>query len=405
MNSYLAALRTPGVLRVTASQLVARLPLGMLSLATLLHVQALSGSFARAGLVVACMTLAEAVAMPVSGRLLGRLDARAVVATFGSAHAVALLALAWAGDVLWLLCVLAAVVGATVPPIMPAVRALYPSLTSADGVRALFALDTTAQELIWIIGPLLATVLAASGSTSLALVAAAAVTLVGTLWFASSPALGRRVATGTRGRFGRVLGHRSVFVAMATSAGLMASFTALEVGIVARYEHDPLMAGAVIAVPSAASLIGGLAWGHRRFDLRTLTAALLLVAVGTAAAGAPVPAPAMLVALFVSGLGFAPALAAVYYMVSNVVDQLAAAEAFGWLQTAALVGAATGTSISGVAGEAHGPVGCFVVATTLACLATVTPGLVRVRGPLAGLHPFLDRPNPVPPEAEVIGRR
>ena len=42
MRAYAELIRVPGVVNVTASQLFARLPLGMLSLAILLHVQALS---------------------------------------------------------------------------------------------------------------------------------------------------------------------------------------------------------------------------------------------------------------------------------------------------------------------------------------------------------------------------
>jgi len=51
VRTYLELVRVPGVLRVTVSQLVARFPLGMLSLAVLLHVRHASGSYALAGLV------------------------------------------------------------------------------------------------------------------------------------------------------------------------------------------------------------------------------------------------------------------------------------------------------------------------------------------------------------------
>ena len=64
MAGYRDLVRVPGVLNVTASQLFARLPLGMLNLAILLHVQSSSGSYAVAGAVVACVSVGEAVAMP-----------------------------------------------------------------------------------------------------------------------------------------------------------------------------------------------------------------------------------------------------------------------------------------------------------------------------------------------------
>ena len=49
----------PGVVNVTASQLFARLPLGMLSLAILMHVHRLTGSYALAGIVVAAVGAGE----------------------------------------------------------------------------------------------------------------------------------------------------------------------------------------------------------------------------------------------------------------------------------------------------------------------------------------------------------
>ncbi len=46
---YAGLFRTPAVLAVVASQTFARLPMGMLSLAVLLHIQAKTGSYALAG--------------------------------------------------------------------------------------------------------------------------------------------------------------------------------------------------------------------------------------------------------------------------------------------------------------------------------------------------------------------
>jgi len=94
-----------------------------------------------------------------------------------------MLALAFAGSAPAVLMVLGLLIGASVPPLMPVVRALYPQLVPRDGVRALFALDTTAQNLIWVIGPVAATFLASAVSTALPLVVSACVTVGGTVWF------------------------------------------------------------------------------------------------------------------------------------------------------------------------------------------------------------------------------
>lgn len=387
MNAYINVLRVQGVLRVTASQLLARLPVGMLSLVILLHVEGLTDSYATAGSVVACVTLSEALAVPFTGRLIGVLGVRRTLTAAALVHAVALGLLAVAGDDLPVLLALGVAVGVSVPPVMPAVRALYPQLVPGEGVKALFALDTTAQELNWIVGPVLATVLATSGSTVLAVVVTAGITLTGTLMFVMSPRVkDARIEPGIS-RFGGVLLQRSVLTAMAATAALIASFTALEVAVVTLYDGDAVSAGVAIAVASGGSLVGGLVWGHRQFDLLRLVTALIVVCLGTAAAGLTTEPLLIGTALFLSGLGFAPALAALYYMVSNVVDPRAATEAFGWMQTALLAGAASGTAVSGAVGESAGPSGSFMVAAVAACLAAVAPMVTRAMGPVPGLHP------------------
>jgi len=276
-------------------------------------------------------------------------------------------------------------IGASVPPLIPVCRALYPLMVPREGVRALFALDTTAQELIWVIGPVAATIIASAVSTAAPLVLSAGVTLAGTGWFLwSARSFKPRVGRSTTA-FGRVLASRAVLLAMAASLALVASFMALEVGIVAAYGDSGILAGAAIAVASAGSLIGGLAFGHRRIGVAGVVAALTLVGVGVALFGVVEHLALQFIALFVSGLGFAPAMSVLYIMVSHEIPEHAASEAFGWLTSAALAGGAIGTAIAGVATDAHGPDGAVAVSVVLAAFAAVSPLIARIAGPLRGL--------------------
>lgn len=137
------------------------------------------------------------------------------------------------------------------------------------------------------------------------------------------------------------------------------------------------MAGVAIAVASVGSLIGGLAFGHRRLGLPGPVLALVIVTIGTALFGAADGLALQFCALFVSGLGFAPALSALYLMVSQAIDERSATEAFGWLNNAALVGGAIGTAIAGVATGAFGALGAVVVSVILAAVAAVSPIIAR----------------------------
>ncbi|ODR27659.1 MFS transporter [Mycolicibacterium porcinum] len=384
MRVYRDVLRAPGVLNVTASQLFARLPLGMLNLAILLHVQSKTGSYALAGAAVACVSVGEALAMPVTARLAGR---AMVVTLVGAAltNSAAMLALAFAGIAPTLVLVLGVLIGASVPPLMPVVRALYPQLVPSDGVRALFAFDTTAQELIWVAGPVATTFLASALSTAMPLVASAVVTVVGTGWFLLGARNLRPPTSKGASAFGRVIANRTVILAMATSLALVASFMALEVGIVAALGGTGVTAGLAIAVASMGSLIGGLVFGHRRFGLAGLVAALGIVAAGTAVFGLVDNLALQFCALFVSGSGFAPAMSALYLTVSREIEEHSAAEAFGWLNSAALGGGAAGTALAGVAADWHGAAGAVAVSAVLATLAACSPIVARMAGPLRGL--------------------
>jgi MFS family permease len=385
LGTYQDLLRKPGVLTVMASQLSARLPLGILSLAILLHIQGLTHSYALAGAVVASVGVGEAAAMPVTARLAGRVGVARTLTTAAAVNAVSTLGLASVGASAPLLMGLGLLTGASMPPLMPVVRSLYPRMVPDDEVRTLFALDTTAQELIWVVGPVAATFLASAVTTAFPLILCAAVTILGTLWFLLSTRRIHPAKTLSGATFGRVLLHRAVLLAMVASLALVASFTALEVGIIAKMGNAGVTAGAAIASASVGSLVGGLLLGHRRLGLSGVVAALGAVAVGVVIYGVVDGLALQIVALFVSGLGFAPAMSALYLMVSREISEHVAAEAFGWLGSAAIVGGAAGTAIGGIATDAQGPRGALEVSVAMAVLAAISPIVARARGPIAGL--------------------
>jgi MFS family permease len=382
MRIYAELARLPGILRITASQLLARFPLGMLSLAILLHVQRASGSYGIAGLVVASVSIGEAVAVPLTSRLLGRFGIRRTIVTTSLVCAAALVGIASLKGAPAGFVALGFLAGASVPPIMPAVRALYPRLVPEHYVAALFAVDTSAQEIIWIVGPVLATLLATGVSTPSPLILAAVITVVGSLVFVSSPRLGDVRIARSSSAFGRVLGSGIVVFALASSFGLVASFTALEIGIVGRFAGQGALAGAALAVSSAGSLVGGITVGRRRFGWGGLVVAMGSIAVATALTGIVPGLPLLLLALFLAGFGFAPSLATLYGMVSRTLEEGAAVEAFGWLNTGSLVGAAAGTALAGLLSDRFGPAGAFAAATALAVVGALCPVVALLAGRL-----------------------
>ena len=79
MGSYTAVLKRPGVVRILLSQLAARWAFGMMSLAFVLHVQEVTGSYALAGITLGAETLGAAIAGPMLARLIPRVGIRPIV--------------------------------------------------------------------------------------------------------------------------------------------------------------------------------------------------------------------------------------------------------------------------------------------------------------------------------------
>ena len=90
---YVAFFRPPDVARLFAMAFVARMPIGMLSLALLMHLRALTGSFALAGATVGGYLVAMALTAPALGRAIDRQGPRAVLVVAGIVQPLALAAL------------------------------------------------------------------------------------------------------------------------------------------------------------------------------------------------------------------------------------------------------------------------------------------------------------------------
>ena len=73
LADYRAALTAPGAVLPAVASAVARLPMAMIGLATLLYVQRVTGSFGVAGLVSAGMLIGVSCGSVVQGRIIDRI--------------------------------------------------------------------------------------------------------------------------------------------------------------------------------------------------------------------------------------------------------------------------------------------------------------------------------------------
>jgi MFS family permease len=347
VNSYVDLLRTPGVARIIAAQLTARFPSGMISLGFLLHIEGIFDSYAYAGIVLAATSVGQAISGPLTSRLMGVLGMRRVLITSIAVCAVALTAIALAQLPIWGYVILGAIVGLSYPPIQPAVRTIYPKMVNGRQLTPLFSLDASAQEIIWIAGPVVVTFVGTQVSTVAGVLLSVVFLIGGGAWFVLSPEVGRVRIPRSKRRFGAVLTKPSVLIATIVGFLVVGSCAAIEAGVVSTFGKGGADSGIVLAIWAVASLVGGLAFGHLPIGPWALARRVLVIAIGASLAIFAFDFWSLSITLVIAGICLAPALAVMFSAVSASVKFSDTAEAYGWVGTGQLIGAAAGSAVAG----------------------------------------------------------
>jgi MFS family permease len=404
LRVYLDVLRTPSVSRLLGSAVVGRMPTAMAGLAIVLLVREAGASYAVAGLVAGAYSIALALTSPLLGRLVDRVGQTRVLVGSAGASALSFGALAAAGRSASpaVLAVLAGLAGASIPPVAACMRALWSELLGHGGqLQAAFAVESTVQELIFVIGPPLVALLAAVFSPAAAVLGTGALLLIGVGVFAATPASrawrGQRRAADWAGPL-RSRGIRAVLASIVLLAG---AFGIVEVTVVADAEQlgSRTLAGPLLALWAGGSMIGGLAFGSRASDRgpeQRMIGLLFLVVAGIAllaVAGGLVQLGAGMV---LAGLGIAPAIACLYLLVDRLAPAGTVTEAFTWVTTAFATGFAIGNALGGTLVQQVGIDDAFLIAAGGVAAAAL---LARLRR-----HALAAPPAGMPETREGLGR-
>ncbi|WP_224274311.1 MFS transporter [Streptomyces sp. LS1784] len=355
-SGYRAVLGSPHVARLLGGTLIGRLPTGMAPIAILLLVRAEHGPLALAGALGALYGLASALGQPLLGRLVDRHGQIQVLAPATIAASTAFLLLPCTGPVrhpvLASLTVLVA--GLATPPLEAGLRALWPVLLPDAGrQRTALSLDSSTQGLVFVAGPLLATGFATGAGATTALVATAALGLLGTgLVVTSHPSRAWTPAEFTEAVHWtgplRVPGLRVLFAALIGTGVALGAVNVLALSAAERH-HAGWLAGVMPAALSIGSMLGGLAYGRHPWP-GAPAKHLVAASIGFAAGWLPLlpdPAPAVAVlGAVLPGSFLAPLLTAAFLTVDHLAPEGEATEAFAWLIACIGVGQATGTALA-----------------------------------------------------------
>ncbi|MEN3306113.1 MAG: hypothetical protein V7603_2315 [Micromonosporaceae bacterium] len=391
MSTYRDLVRatTPGYLVLA---FLARLPLAMAPLATLVLVVASTGSYAVAGLANAVQGLASMVGGPVLGALADRHGHRTVTVAATAVAAAALAGLvpaarAGTGAVL----AASALAGLARPQIGALVRVQWSRLARAHD-RALLptalSYEAAVDETTFVAGPALVGILTLIPVAGAAPVAAAAILLLAaTLPFAlvhtsSTTAPSAEPDTALPGLPRPELA--GMFAAMAIM-GVVFGAVQTAVTAFANTTGRPWAAGLIYAELGVGSALAGTAtaWLPRNFTVPAryacsagalLLGTLLLLTVGSLAT--------MLAAVAVLSVTVAPYMITLYGLTDQLAPASRANAAMTVMTAGGPAGVALGTAVAGHLADHHGYRGAFAVAppAAAAALTLALASLRRLRG-------------------------
>jgi len=404
VRGYRTVLALPGAARMLAASTLARSSYALVPLAMLLAVAQSTGSYARAGAALGTYGAAT-LSMPLKARLVDRHGVVLVLPALAGAYAASLvavvLALGGRDPASLLLLLAAAAAGLSAPPMGPTCRALWTALTTPGPQRRLaYSLDTTVEELLLVLGPLVVGATAATTGPAVPLLAAAGANLLGTIALVrtpparvvsttrSAPELDDRATQPRRTAFRRAAGSLAqpgvpALVLVVLGVGLGAG--PLEVAVLARAEEagQPAALGVLLALLSLGGILGGLVWGalpHTVVPHLTQLAGLALVASVALAAAALLPAPlGLATALLVAGAALTP-LVITAYLAADALAGGRGVEATTWVTTANNAGLAAGTALGGMLVDQTGPPTTLLTGAAVVATVAVLSGGAGRRG-------------------------
>ncbi|GAA0571777.1 MFS transporter [Kribbella sandramycini] len=379
LTGYRELWRTPGVIAMLVAALTARLPVTTTIVPLAFLAKDASGNFGWAGVVAGAYAIGTAVASPLWSRMVDRRDGRWVVIATGTAWSglmagVALLPDAW----FRLLPVAAALTGLFVAPVTSAARSTWPRLVQGARLRTLYALDATATELLFVIGPMLGAIVVSVVSPRAGLLGCAVGAAVTIWWFGlkQQPRAANPQATvEPRPTVRALLWHRHRLPMLIAFACMLMGFASMSIGIVAFADHhgNRLIAGVLEMLCALGSLIGGLVsgalpGGKDSYLWRRMLVYTVLITGCVFATSSVVALAAM---MFAAGLLIAPTTGALYERLGVLTPESARTEIFGWMFSGGMIGNAIGSAVAGAVVEIFGVRYAWALMAALALVGTL----------------------------------
>lgn len=387
LGRYQRVLGARQVPRLLAAMVAGRLPNGMRPLGVVFLIHQQQGSYAASGAALAALMVGTTVSAPFRGRAVDRWGQFRVLLCLSLVQVAALVgfvACALTREGLPVLIPLAAMIGATNSTLGGSMRALWPMLMrSAEDLPAAYALQALLEDLITVVGPLLASLLLVVASPAAVLTVSGTAGLIGTAAFAVAPAA--RSAAGRPDRRTNFLGALSTpgmraLVVTLASAGTVVGVLNVAVPAFAQTRGAGAAAGVLLATMSASSALSGLCYGarswtaspSRRYVWLAGIFAILVTPLATAESLMQLGGLLTLV-----GLAYAPRVISAYLLLDDLAPHNAMTEAYTWLVSADAGGIALGSALAGPTVQHAGVHWTFALAGASAAVGLIVAALRR----------------------------
>jgi MFS family permease len=379
-DRYRRILSVPGALRFSGSALVGRLPIAMVTIGIVLLATQAGRSYGLAGALSGVYLLAAAILAIPQARLVDRLGQAGVLSVaavvFGVGLGVFTLVVQTGGPD-WLAFVSAAVVGGSFPQVGSCVRTRWSHvLDQRAEIDTAYALESAVDEIVFMSGPILVTVLATAWHPVAGMATALVAGTGGTLFFAAQHSTSPPPSPRTRGVRLAPIPFAVMGPVCVVGITLGTLFGAAEVATVAfasEHGHEGY-AGLLLALWATGSLIAGIITGLVHWRVGPARR-LRWGAVGMAVAMVPLSFIDSLWVmggwLFVAGFAIAPTIVSCLSMVEQAVPHSRLTEGMAIVETALTAGVAPGAALAGRIIDTHGAPRAYLVSLVAGVVAAV----------------------------------
>jgi MFS family permease len=393
IERYRAVFRAPGSLQFCLAGVVMRLPIAMYPLGLVLLVALRTGRYAGGGVLTGVYILGAAVGLPILARLADRRGQRYALGWPTVVHIMAcgvLVVMIEAGAGTYALAPAAFAMGFFFLSVDSLIRARWSYvLAGRPELGTAYSLESTLDEVVFVLGPIIASIIAVQTDPVWVIVLGAVLVGVGAVWLRAQTSTEPPVRA-LDGRRRSALGYPGMVLLTLAMIGMGGIFGGVEVAMAAFVgQHDArAKTGLVLAMFAFGSAVAGLLYGARHWRASMLSrywgqsvlfAALipLLLAADTVAQLAAIA--------FVAGLGIAPSLITGFGLVQTLVPVAALTEGLAWLVTGLNLGYGTLAALVGGVADRHGAHQAFwlPICAGLFVAAAATALALRLRRPVA----------------------